>query len=738
MQAPVPPPVQPPPPAPPPRPPPAREQENLQHQVSLKGRSHQRGLVGTPAAAVARELLAGNEASERQHRGKGGRGKGGRGRGGRGGRGTAAPAPAADMAELVQEAVQDVMKRSEAAAAAEAPAPALSVEEQAALEAKKRDRKEAKKLRRQSSNTNEGAGGAVLPTEPIAGAITGVRRCRSPADFLTLCRLGQGAFGRVMLVRWCGDGRPYAMKVVRVDEATQSQKGLSQLLVERRALIELAEAPHPLLAAALCCFRSARHLHFVMPFLPGGTLVQVLEAQPGGVLADEDARFYAAQITDALGELHSRGMLYLDLKQENIMLNARGDAILIDFGLVKCDVDVRRGQVVKRAGGTRCYLAPEAILGQPVGAPCDWWALGVLMFELLAGQLPFRGENDKALGVAICNARVRFPRVDGDAPADAPAADTPVSVDVSDAAADAPKADGVSGGGGGPISPNAMSMVRKLLTKKTDGRLGTNGVAEVKGHPFLAAFDWPGLADGTMRRPHPPVLASDVDVRYFARKHTSQGGAISAAEMDANAEAESLKAVVESEARRAELKASEERLAAAAVADKEAAVVARRTAAENAVEAAKAKEASVAEEAAAEAQKRVRAAQKKLRQSSDLAEQQAAGDKTLNKEQREKVAAIPKIEGELRELTESAAQREEELAAVRKKQAREAEATAVARRVGEAERADKAAKAREAEEEAAAKAADVAPKLPGVADLSEMLSVEKFAFVTPEWRTQLQ
>ena len=81
---------------------------------------------------------------------------------------------------------------------------------------------------------------------------------------------------------------------------------------------------------------------------------------------------------------------------------------------------------------------------------------------------------------------------------------------------------------------------------------------------------------------------------------------------------------------------------------------------------------------------------------------------------------------------------EEELAAVRKKQAREAEATAVARRVGEAERADKAAKAREAEEEAAAKAADVAPKLPGVADLSEMLSVEKFAFVTPEWRTQLQ
>ena len=136
-----------------------------------------------------------------------------------------------------------------------------------------------------------------------------------------------------------------------------------------------------------------------MPFLQGGTLAGHLRDRPGYVVPEAAARFYTAQLGLALGALHGRGMLYLDLKLENVMLSAAGDATLVDFGFVRCDVDVAAGGTAKRAGGTRCYLAPEAILSQPVGAGCDWWALGVLLFELIAGCTPFQARATWTSGV---------------------------------------------------------------------------------------------------------------------------------------------------------------------------------------------------------------------------------------------------------------------------------------------------------------------------------------------------
>ena len=120
------------------------------------------------------------------------------------------------------------------------------------------------------------------------------------------------------------------MKVVKVEDASASAATLHVLLTERRVLTELSEQPHPLLGSALCCFRSARHLHFVMPLLAGGTLARLMSSQPGCVLPEAWVRFYAAQIALALGALHSRRMLYLDLKLENVLLSAKGDATLVD------------------------------------------------------------------------------------------------------------------------------------------------------------------------------------------------------------------------------------------------------------------------------------------------------------------------------------------------------------------------------------------------------------------------
>ena len=105
-------------------------------------------------------------------------------------------------------------------------------------------------------------------------------------------------------------------------------------------------------------------------------------------------------------------MLYFDLKLENVLLSAEGDAVLVDFGFARCGIDVAGGQTVRRPGGTRVYTPPEGILGRPVGAACDWWALGILLYELIVGYGPFaeHASDERSLRLAITNGRVRFPR----------------------------------------------------------------------------------------------------------------------------------------------------------------------------------------------------------------------------------------------------------------------------------------------------------------------------------------
>ena len=120
-------------------------------------------------------------------------------------------------------------------------------------------------------------------------------------------------------------------------------------------------------------------------------------ARARGRCCPRPARFFSAQIAVALGELHARGVLYLDLKLENVMLSRTGNAVLVDFGLAQQGVDVANGGTAKRLGGTKAYLSPEAISGTQVGAAADWWAYGVVLFEMLTGGAPFVGADKKAL-----------------------------------------------------------------------------------------------------------------------------------------------------------------------------------------------------------------------------------------------------------------------------------------------------------------------------------------------------
>ena len=427
-------------------------------------------------------------------------------------------------------------------------------------------------------------------------------------------------------------------------------------------------------------------------------------------------------------------------------------------------------------GGTRCYLAPEAILSQPVGAACDWWALGVLLFELLCGYPPFYGGNDKAIGSAICNERVRFPvpvtsaagaAAPATAPAAAPAANwqpaagpstTRPTGGPSATPARPPSANGEEarqqhGGEDGrpPLSNDAISIVRKLLAKKPEQRLGStvgsggsgsdgsNGADEVRAHPFLArVIDWGALLDGTSTRPHVPTLASEVDARYFDRKHVLQTAPLSAEEEGEGAAATAQEvepAAVESR-RLQDLKAAEARLKAEAQAEAQARATAAREAATKAIEDAKIAEVRAAEEPLAETRRKARAVEKKLRQAVELQQVDPSG---LNGEQRQKLRAVPKLEEELKELQAAAQSLDEAYQAVVARQVDETRREAERRKADAKQAKRTEAQRREAE---ARKQAERTESASCVArqqkrdkvSLLEALGSRKFDYVCVEWR----
>lgn len=347
-----------------------------------------------------------------------------------------------------------------------------------------------------------------------------------------------------------------------------------------------------------------------------------------------------------------------------------------------------------------------------------------------------------SLAQAICNARVRFPQKEADDDDDTPggvgeadggggeaapaAAAAVASAGAPSAAEGAPSAAAAAA----PVSSEGISLVRKLLTKKAALRLGSQRDSdEVRAHPFFRPVDFPALLEGRLERPFVPSSASEVDVRHFEQKHTSHAAPVSAVEMDAAAEAEDMAAAKGSTARKLSLAAQEVDLASAAEARDKAAAAAKRAAAHATADAASDAELHAAEAAAAEAHKRVRTSQKKLRQCVELEELEAAG-KALNSEQRKKLRTLPALRAELATLEESAVELDGALDRARATHAAQRQRVLEARAAAEAARVREEAKAAEATQTEIAKREQQART---ATDLLELLTVQKFAYVAPEW-----
>ncbi|XP_017767654.1 PREDICTED: protein kinase C [Eufriesea mexicana] len=322
----------------------------------------------------------------------------------------------------------------------------------------------------------------VIATENAVPASENEIRKFGIEDFNFIKVLGKGSFGKVMLVeRKTNPDEVYAVKILRKDVIIQDDD-VDCTMTEKRILTLAAK--HPFLTAIHSCFQTNDRLFFVMEYVNGGDLM--FHIQRARRFDEARARFYAAEVTLALQFLHRHHIIYRDLKLDNIILDHEGHCKLADFGM--CKEGIIEGKTTTTTFcGTPDYIAPEILQELQYGASVDWWALGVLMYEMMAGQPPFEADNEEDLFESISRDDVLYPIW---------------------------------------ISKEAVSILKGFMTKNPAKRLGcvaaNGGENAIRVHPFFQEIDWEALEARKVKPPIRPKTKSKKDVMNFDTEFTKE------------------------------------------------------------------------------------------------------------------------------------------------------------------------------------------------------------------------
>lgn len=328
---------------------------------------------------------------------------------------------------------------------------------------------------------------AIVKHELKNANLTGHTEKVGIENFELLKVLGTGAYGKVFLVRKVSGhdaGKLFAMKVLKKASIVQKAKTTEHTRTERHVLEQIRQSPF--LVTLHYAFQTDTKLHLILDYVSGGELFTHLYQRDH--FSEADVRIYIGEIVLALEHLHKLGIVYRDVKLENILLDSDGHIVLTDFGLSKEFVTNETDRTYSFCG-TIEYMAPEIIRGSRSGhgMSVDWWSLGILMFELLTGASPFTLDGERNTQGEVSRRILQ--------------ADPPLPTDISSVCRD---------------------LIQKLLIKDPKKRLGSGpkGTLEIKRHPFFRGLNWDDLLSKKVAAPFCPVIRGEMDVGNFAEEFT--------------------------------------------------------------------------------------------------------------------------------------------------------------------------------------------------------------------------
>jgi atypical protein kinase C iota type len=298
--------------------------------------------------------------------------------------------------------------------------------------------------------------------------------------------IGRGSYAKVLLCRLKTSKQLYAMKVIK-KETISDEEDVDWVNTEKKVFEQATN--HPFLVGMHSCFQTVSRLFFVIEYVNGGDLMFHMQRQRK--LPEDHARFYSAEIILALDFLHSRYIVYRDLKLDNVLLDSQGHIKLTDYGMCKEGMHGENA-LTSTFCGTPNYIAPEILRGSPYGFSVDWWALGVLMYEMMAGKSPF-DINDAHAATAENSEELLFQVI----------LERPIRMPRS-------------------LSIPASKVLKRFLDKDPDTRLGCSGLADIQSDSFFRTLDWGKLSKKQVIPPFRPTISDEMGLDNFDTQFTTE------------------------------------------------------------------------------------------------------------------------------------------------------------------------------------------------------------------------